>query len=467
MECPRCGAPLPEVAHFCHSCGQDMRTPDVARRKSFAVKPDEPVASFALVSTIMPRGAGDHPQTYRLALTIALTAALVAAIFGALPIAVLIAAFAVPIVYIVYMYDVNQWEDQPIPVTALAFVLTGVLAAGFLGLLKFFGLLAPPVPVTDLNGITVGGPTLSGILIAALLVPIVGELIRQIGPVVLASRPAFDDLMDGLTFGIISGVAFSTADTLVRHWSTLTGGFVGANDPGAWASLIFLEGFVKPLVIGTASGIACAEFSGLGKGYDGFTGRYVRGLIEAIVANIAYAGGIYLLGQIGNPTLRIMLQLGWALLVLAVFIIRVRNVLHHGLMEAALESSAREGVGAEGGVGAGDGLEFCGSCEMPLLANAAFCTACGTAVRVRAKAGRPLVTAGAAGAAGATGAAGAAAVGGTPGQAAPAGDPGQSHAAPVGDAGGPPPGSQPADAGGPGDVPADPRDVFFDEEEGR
>lgn len=197
MECPRCGARLPEVAHFCHSCGQDLRSPDTARRKSFAVKPDEPVASFALVSTIMPRGAGERPQTYRLALTIALTAALVAAIFGALPIAVLLAAFAVPIVYIVYLYDVNLWEDEPIPVTALAFLLTGVLAAAFLLILKFSGLLTPPIPAVDLpGGITVGGPTLSGFLVAALVIPVVGEIIRQIGPVVLASRRASSGATD-------------------------------------------------------------------------------------------------------------------------------------------------------------------------------------------------------------------------------------------------------------------------------
>lgn len=467
MECPRCGAHLPDVAHFCHSCGQDLRSPDVARRKSFAVKPDEPVASFALVSTIMPRGAGTHPQTYRLALTIALTAALVAAIFGALPIAVLIAAFAVPVVYIVYMYDVNQWEDQPIPVTAMAFVLTGVLAAGFLILLKSLGLLAAPTPATEVGAVSVGGPTVAGFLVWALLIPVVGELIRQIGPVLLASRPAFDDLMDGLTFGIISGVAFSTADTLVRHWSALTGGFVGANDPGTWASLIFLEGFVKPLLIGTASGIACAEFSGLGEGYDGFTGRYVRGLAEAIVANIAYAGGLYLLGHLGNPTLRVMLQLGWALLILAVLIIRVRNVLHHGLMEASLEASARQGIGGQAGVGAG-GLQFCPSCEMPLLANSAFCTACGAAVRARAKGHRAeqsdqlaTVGAGAAGTAGTAGAAGAATVPpaeGTPGQ--------QAHGAmpPVNDQ---PTGPIPTDSASPGDRPIDPRDAFFDSEEGR
>ncbi|WP_176451608.1 zinc ribbon domain-containing protein [Enemella dayhoffiae] len=391
MECPRCRAQLPEVAHFCHHCGQDMRTPDLARRKSFAVKPDEPVASFALVSTIMPRGAGERPQTYRLALTIALTAALVAAIFGALPIAVLIAAFSIPIVYIVYLYDVNLWEDEPVPVTALAFVLTGLLGAGLLIGLRALGWLSPTMPQLGggLGGASAtGGPTVTGFLVAALLIPVLGEIIRQIGPVILASRPEFDDLMDGLTFGIISGVAYATADTLVRHWSSLTGGFVGVTDPGTWASLIFLEGFVKPLVIGTATGIACAEFSGLGEGYDGFSGRYVRGLLEAIGANIAYSGGVYLLGFVPNPTLRVMLQVIWALLILAVLIIRVRNVLHHGLMEAALEATAREGIGEQQGVGAQGDLDFCPRCEMPLISGSAFCTACGTAVRTRAKAHR-------------------------------------------------------------------------------
>lgn len=391
MECPRCRAELPEVAHFCHHCGQDMRSPDLARRKSFAVKPDEPVASFALVSTIMPRGAGERPQTYRLALTIALVAALIAAIFGALPIAVLIAAFAIPIVYIVYLYDVNLWEDEPVPVTAMAFLLTGLLGAGFLLGLRALGLLSAPSPGVGSSGFgggPGGGPTVTGFLIAALLIPVVGELIRQIGPVFLASRPRYDDLMDGLTFGIISGVAFATADTLVRHWGSITGGFVGANDPGTWASLIFLEGFVKPLLMGTATGIACAEFSGLGEGYDGFSGRYVRGLLEAIAANIAYAGGIYLLGFLDNPTLRVMLQLIWALLILAVLVIRVRNVLHHGLMEAALEATARQGVGDLAGAGAQGDLDFCPRCEMPLIPGSLFCTACGTAVRTRSKAHR-------------------------------------------------------------------------------
>jgi len=377
VQCSRCGAGLPGVAHFCHVCGQDLRSPDLARRKSFAVRPDEPVASFALISSIMPRGSGQRPQTYRIALAIALVVALVAAIFGALPIAVLVAAFAVPIVYIVYIYDLNLWEDQPVGVTALAFGLTGVLAVAFTVLwTRFRGPLFSP---GDLEGAGAGTPTVASFLLVALLVPVVGEVIRQVGPVILASRPEFDDLMDGLTFGVVSGVSYSCFDTLVRHWSLISGDLV-QQDPGLWVSLIFLEGLVKPLVIGTATGIACAEFSGLGRGYDGFTPRYYRGVAEAVLANVAYQSGSYLFSFVGNATLGVLLTLIWGLLILGVLLLRIRNVLHVGLMEAALERSARGGA-----VGGQSELQFCAQCEMPLPEHAAFCNACGTAVRVQAK----------------------------------------------------------------------------------
>ncbi|HZA31702.1 MAG TPA: PrsW family glutamic-type intramembrane protease [Propionibacteriaceae bacterium] len=342
------------------------------------------MTSFALVSTIMPRGAGgQRPQTYRIALTLALVVAVTAAIFGAMPIAVLVAAFAIPIVYIVYIYDVNLWEDEPLPVTGLAFALTGVLAIGFTALWTF---LRGPVPFSSPTlggGALDGAPSVGTFLIVALLVPIVGEAIRQIGPVILASRPQFDDLMDGLTFGVISGVSYACFDTLVRHWDLLTSG-VQESSPGLWVSLIVLEGFVKPLIMGTATGIACAEFSGLGRGYDGFTPRYFRGVVEAVLANIAYQAGSYLFSYVGSATLSLMLSIGWGLLILAILILRVRNVLHVGLMEAALERSARNAR-----IGPSGDLEFCAQCEMPLVDNAAFCNACGTAVRVRPKAVRP------------------------------------------------------------------------------
>lgn len=372
MECRRCQTRLPDVAHYCHRCGQDMRTADESRKQHFALKPDEPVASFNIVSTIMPRGAGERPQTYRTALVIALAAALLASIFGALPIAVIIAAFAIPLVYIIYLYDVNLWKDAPVPVTGMAFVLTGVLSVLFLVAVRS---LLP-------GAVGVGGAlSVAGLLVAVILIPVIGELIRQIGPVFLASRPAFDDLMDGLTFGIVAGVAYSTADTLVRHWSLLTGGFVADGDVGLWIFLVVLEGFIKPLIIGTASGIAGAEFSGLGRGYDGFSMRYLRGIGEAILANAVYNLGISLAAAyIDNGAAQYAVQVLIGLIVLGVLILRIRGILHTGLMEAALEATAREGVGATEGVGAQGDLDFCPRCEMPLLAHSTFCNACGAAV---------------------------------------------------------------------------------------
>ncbi len=291
----------------------------------------------------MPR---QHPQTYRIALTIALVAALVAAIFGALPIAILVAAFAVPIVYIVYLYDVNLWEDEPLAVTGLAFGLTGVLTIVFMVIVEL--IRVPSMATSSLDGSTLAAPSVWMFLLVAVVVPVVGEAIRQIGPLVLASRPQFDDLMDGLTFGVISGVAYACFDTIVRYWDLLTGGVVD-QDPGLWVSLIFLHGFVKPLMIGTATGIACAEYSGLGRGYDGFTPRYFQALALAVGANIAFQAGVYLFAFVGDDTLGVVLSLAWGLLILAVLILRMRNVLHVGLMEAALERTARAGgIGTDG-----------------------------------------------------------------------------------------------------------------------
>jgi PrsW family intramembrane metalloprotease len=386
MHCSRCQSPVPEVAHFCHHCGQDLLPGDTRSRRRFALQPDEPVASFALISSIMPREAGRHPQTYRTAFTITLVAALVAAIFGAMPIAVLIAAFAIPIVYITYLYDVNLWEDAPLTVTGLAFALTGVAAALFT--LLWTGLLPLSTTLRGPEGDLLGGPRWGTFLVIAILVPVVGEAIRQVGPVLLARRPAFDDLMDGVTFGVVSGVAYACFDTLVRHWALLTGGLVDPQ-PAQFASLVFLEGFVKPLVMGTATGLAVAEFSGLGKGYDGFTPRYYGGVALAVGANVLYSTGVYLLGYVGSPNVSLPLQVLWGLLILGGLILRLRTVLQTALLEGALEAAARaeEATGAE--------QAFCMRCEMPLLPASAFCSACGGSTLLRVTA--PVVAAASAG----------------------------------------------------------------------
>jgi RsiW-degrading membrane proteinase PrsW (M82 family) len=381
VECPRCGSDVPEVSHFCHHCGSDVRSGDFERKKAYAAKPDEPVASFKLVSTIMPQGAGRQPYTYRVALGIALALTVVTAALGALPVAIMLAAFAVPIVYILYLYDVNLWEDEPIPVVAAAFVATGLLAAVFTwSWSRGIGLSI------ELTGENASGPVAHDLVILVLLVPVVSELIRQIGPLYLASRPRYDDLMDGLTFGVVAGVGFACFETLVLHWSWISGGFASPGSSAAtWLSVVLLQGFVKPLIDGTATGLAVAEFSGLGEKYDGFTPRWVAGLLQAMLVNALFQGGVYLLSFVGgrNSAIGAILGVLWGVLLLGALVIRVRTALHKGLLEAALDFSARGGSNHASGERA-----FCSRCEMPLLPRSDFCSACGNSLRAIPKSGR-------------------------------------------------------------------------------
>lgn len=370
MECPRCHGALPEVAHFCHHCGHDIVSRDVGRRKSYAAQPNQPVASFAPVSTIMPRGSVGHPGTYQVALVATLLIMVVTAALGAVPLALAVAAFAIPIVYIVYIYDVNLWEDQPILVTVVAFLLTFGLSVGWT---LIWNSLQGSSPMVALPGIAQPFH-LRGFLVMVLVAPVIGEVVRQLGPVLLASRKEFDDLMDGFTFGVIAGVGYAAAETLVLYWSMLKIGFAGAGgiDSLQMIVLLLLHGFVKPLLYGTASGIAAAEFSGLGKGYDGFTGRYLRGIGLAVAAVALFNAGLFVSGQLANSGVSVILALIWAVALLAALTLAARNVLHAGLLEAALESAARGG-----GIGADGELHFCANCEMPLLAESSFCSACG------------------------------------------------------------------------------------------
>ena len=197
----------------------------------------------------------------------------------------------------------------------LAFVLSFALAVGWTNAWQLVkgnpDVLAAPASQPGLD--------LRSLLIAVLLVPLVGEAVRQVGPLVLASRREFDDLMDGFTFGVISGVAYSAAETLVLYWSLLRIGFAGGNiDALQMIILLLLHGFVKPLIYGTATGIAGAEYSGLGKGFDGFSIRWLRAAGLAVGAVALFNLGAQLSMLVTNSGAAVILVLVWAVLLLGV-----------------------------------------------------------------------------------------------------------------------------------------------------
>ena len=129
MECPNCSTPHPEAARFCARCGTPLH-PGIDRSRHFAAHPEEPVRALAVISTMMPHLSGGRHHIYRAAIAVALVAAALAAAFGSLPIALVLAAIALPAVVLTYMHDHGVWRGEPVTVIAVAFLLSLALGTG-------------------------------------------------------------------------------------------------------------------------------------------------------------------------------------------------------------------------------------------------------------------------------------------------------------------------------------------------
>ncbi|HEY8218258.1 MAG TPA: hypothetical protein VIH82_14060 [Acidimicrobiia bacterium] len=341
--------------------------------------PGEPLLSVNVASSLMPLAGRRARTAHRWAMGIGLGLAAVSAAVGLLPFALAVAAITAPVVYVVYLYDVNEWEDQPIPVLLATVVLSGALAVGFTYLWFYVIMNEQVVSPTIGFGFDVDWDTL---LVVGLLVPAGVLVLSQLGPLWLVARRGFDDLIDGLTFGVAAGAAFAMVETFVLANGLIFGGpgRIDSPDAAIWVSLILIVGLVKPLVYASAVGIAVASFSGLGERCDGFSGQYARGVLEAFASLVAFRVGLYLTGQLGG-TLAMVLGLLWGLLVAAWLLLRVRVVLQAALLEAALRAEASGTAPAT----AAHGVAFCGECEMPLVDSASFCVVCGAAVRAAPK----------------------------------------------------------------------------------
>ena len=379
MACPTCSSDNPEVASFCRRCGTSLRTGDAKRNTAYAVQSAEGVTQFALISTVMPHTSRRSADNYRWAMLISGTLILAATALGLLPIAIAAAAFLVPLAYLVYIDDVNLWEEAPTAVVVGLFVATGALAV--LVSLVFFEWVFDAQWASFASGTRgrggIGTMSLSALLIFSVLLPLVAEIAKNLFAVLLAARPQFDDMIDGLTFGVAAGTAYAAFETVVVYSPVFTAQeFRTDSGISSWMLVVLNVMVVKSLIYGTATGIAVASFSGKGEGYDGFTPAYFANFGLAVGANIVYWLGVRLMAYLpfGNA-----LGLVWGFLVLAALVIKIRMMLQVALLEAAVEAAAK-------GDGADDKRStfvetFCPECENVLLTNASFCIVCGTSVR--------------------------------------------------------------------------------------
>jgi ribosomal protein L32 len=349
--CPNCESQVP-AGEYCGQCGAHLRTADPARRHAFAAMPNERVVNFNPVSTLFPHLPHRRGGPFRWALIAGVLLVIVMAALHLFAPATVAAAVLLPALYLLYLYEVEVYADEPWLLIGATMVAGAVLGFAF-----------TQIAGSAASGLTVTGDAGGAFALDALAIPIVAQVLMLVGPLVLfAVRERYREPLDGLTFGAASALGFSLATELTALWPVLGGPLVASGDSWDWALRLLRMGVLFALVNAGTTGVVAAALW-----LQRFDPKRSKKVWEAGVlatATVAFAAQVglaivtYLVPQLG-----VQLVI-WALAAIALMLY-MRQVIHQALLA---EGSALA-IGPE---------STCPECHhiVPLMR---FCPNCGAA----------------------------------------------------------------------------------------
>ncbi len=372
MRCPHCGRETPPEA-YCGYCG--ARLPQAGgdvpprhrgrlRAHAYAADPRESLFTPAVISTLFPHLPPGRATLARWLLIggVALTLGIAVGRFA--PLALLVGAALLPILYLAYFYDVAVYEDEPVIVLVGAFIAGAVLGAAMS--LAFYRTLIGERGLS-LNA----GPSTTYIVLSAVVTPLLGQVLMLIGPLALyVARPRFNDILDGLVFGVASGLGFAAAQSVVYAWLIISGPFQRGGSAFDWTLPALRVALLTPLLYAATTGLICAAI---------WLRRdpRVRQRPRALATSLPFVLVVAALGQVAPSLLTDLLpgqirSFVWYLLAAGALLMLARIGLHLGLLEKGSEAD-----------GAPD-LVRCPTCQR-MTPDLTFCTQCGVALRASSK----------------------------------------------------------------------------------
>jgi len=353
-KCEHCGSEVPE-SRFCIRCGHEHEGGDTALsrisrvpgasvvgrglsgvfsidpsslsgvRRAFAAAPDESVLRPTIVSTIFPQLPRPSMAVFRACLGLGLATVLVLGVAKLYPVALIAGAILLPLLVVLYMVDVNVFEEQSLP------VIGGTLAWGLVtGAVT--ALIAKSLSPSG-SQVFVGGHG-SLVFTRGVLIPLLSFVLILAGPLAMLRYPRFSTVLDGATFAAASASAFVGAEVIVQALSVLSHGLRPPGSVVPWLVQLAMIAVALPLV--TMASMAATA---------GAIWLKVRAPIRDRSA-LGRLGSLYLVVPLGAATLivsaivQITVVSGMALAIIAVMAVLalmwLRQVIHVGLLEEAL-----------------------------------------------------------------------------------------------------------------------------------
>ncbi len=360
MRCAQCERDVPDGA-FCTVCGARQGSGESGGGGKgldrFAAAPGESLVSpTSIFSTLFPHLGHNEVNEFKWVFVGGIVVLAALSLLGLLTAAILLSAFLVPVLYLMYLYEVRIYRDAPIPVVGLT--VGGGLLLGVVVTLIANQLVVPLVDIQVTPfGTILDLPTL---LAGAVLVPLVAEVVKPIPALLLHGRKDIPETVDGLVLGVAAGLGFSAAATIVNFAGILTGSGINTAVAG-WVYPLISIAIFAPLMAGSTTGlITAALWRRLGHGT--FGRLELGGVALALVMAVLFVLGDRIVVGFGLPGL---LGLAWQFVSVAIVVVFLRIVLHAALVEEAGS--------------AGLAYTTCPNCRTDIIA-AGFCPSCGMAL---------------------------------------------------------------------------------------
>jgi hypothetical protein len=371
--CSSCGGETPE-GNFCVRCGAPL-TEDFDRRSRgrshFAAAPHEHVALPAVVSSLFPHLPRSSHMTFRLALLLGTLVVVILAIAGLYPVALIASAMLLPLLVVLYLVEVNVYEDEPVWAMGLTIGWGAVTGVGF-------GLLALAVAPTS-SSLIVNGSS-QYLVWQGLVLPFLGFWVLLGGPLILLRYHRFNSVLDGVTFGACTAAVFGGAQAITYGFHVLDAGLRpgGADIPWIWRLLSL--GVAMPVLMMGAAAAACGalwlRYRAPARDAEAL-GPMGHPAVALPVAALLVMGG-----AVGEVFLPAGAWLAWLVAFDLVVIVLLRRAIHVGLLEEAVEIPI--------------GPEFtCPNCGQE-TARHTFCGSCGISLQAlpKARTGEPAAKSG-------------------------------------------------------------------------
>jgi hypothetical protein len=349
--CVRCGDPL----------AAEKQDAQIGRRGQFAANPGERALSVHLVSTLFPQLPRSDMDTFRLTLLIGIAVVVGLCLFGLFPLALVAAELIVPMVMVLYVWDVDIYEDEPLHVMALT-AGWGIFAGIVIGVAVRILLPSGAGAVFGLDAATV--------VARGIALPLIGGVLMLIGPLILLPYRKFNDVLDGATFGATSALAYTAALGLVGAIDLFGGGLRPSGEVLPWVTRLVALGVATPVIAASVIGATAGAFWLQHRAPE--RDRGALGLLGKPVVAVIVGAVILVAAAVGQLVLTFLPALIWLAFLATLALLWLRAVIHIGLLQEAAEIPIGPPV-------------ICANCGRATPSHS-FCAYCGTSLRAQPKA---------------------------------------------------------------------------------